>query len=251
MQYENKSVTRDGAALLAQSVNNAKPVIDKMLVLNSDIPLNKTVDTMTLSDFNNALSFDVNNVSQNDNSFTASAVITNDGITQDYPAQIIGITGCLDGSNDKKLFAVAQASEPFVIEKQNGTPIKFVPSLTFGFSNSNNVQLTVKNDVYITKNDLDKMGFAKKEDLNELNKTINESISGPNSTVSQNINSMGKQANNYTDEQLKDYATTQQVKQSELNSQNYADSKFRFFNSLDKVNSSSAPEGTIAIVKGG
>ncbi|TPR43142.1 hypothetical protein DY124_06080 [Apilactobacillus micheneri] len=352
MKYENKSITSDGEKLLAQSVANKQaPVIDKMLVLNTDIPLEKTIDSLTLNDFSNAISFDVNNVSQNDNSFTASAVISNNEINQDYSAKLIGISGYLSNSDNRKLFAVAQASEPFVITRQAETPLTLVPSITIGFSNSQNVQLTVKNDVYVTQSDLDKMGFAKKEDLNNLNETINQNINGPNSTVSQNIENMGTKANQYTDDAKKDlqnkinvlfdntlinrgqipdtnldnikktgiyilpnyafiqttnapnkssgyqflivysinndlvkqeiiddhkirferfgvednswgewqqFASIDEViqrdKQIEQNAKQYTDEQnkkqIKFFNSLDEVNNSSAPEGTIAIVKG-
>ncbi|TPR12240.1 hypothetical protein [Apilactobacillus timberlakei] len=189
MKYENKSMTSDGEKLLAQSVANKQaPVIDKMLVLNTGIPLEKTIDSLTLNDFSNAISFDVNNVSQNDNSFTASAVISNNEINQDYTAKLIGITGFLNGSDDRKLFSVAQGSDPFVIEKQDGTPVTLVPSITTGFSNSENVQLTVKNDVYVTH-----------DEIETLKADIAHNISGPDSTVSKNIAQSKTDANNYTD----------------------------------------------------
>ncbi|WP_105956173.1 hypothetical protein [Apilactobacillus quenuiae] len=178
MKYDNKLVTKDGITLMTDSITNKEnPIIDKMLVLNTDVPEGKTPDSLNLNDFSNALSFDVNNVSQTANSFTASAVISNSGININYTAQLIGLSGYLnESSNNRKLFAVAQATEPFVIEKQADTPITLVPSITIGFSNSENVQLTVKNDVYVTH-----------DELETLKADIAQNISGPDSVVSKNI----------------------------------------------------------------
>lgn len=217
MKYDNKLVTKDGITLMTDSITNKEnPIIDKMLVLNTDVPEGKTPDSFNLNDFSNALSFDVNNVSQTANSFTASAVISNSGININYTAQLIGLSGYLnESSNNRKLFAVAQATEPFVIEKQADTPITLVPSITIGFSNSENVQLTVKNDVYVTH-----------EEIEHLKAEIAQNISGPDSTVSKNIAQAKIDANNYTDSVKdglqKDIATKQPsgnyVSQDDFNS---------------------------------
>ncbi|TPR20005.1 fibronectin type III domain-containing protein [Apilactobacillus timberlakei] len=198
MKYDNKLVTKDGITLMTDSITNKEnPIIDKMLVLNTDVPEGKTPDSLNLNDFSNALSFDVNNVSQTANSFTASAVISNSGININYTAQLIGLSGYLnESSNNRKLFAVAQATEPFVIEKQADTPITLVPSITIGFSNFENVQLTVKNDVYVTH-----------DEIETLKADIAQNISGPNSTVSKNIAQAKTDANNYTDGKVKDLDT--------------------------------------------
>lgn len=242
MKYENRSVTSDGMALLAQAAANKQaPIIDKMLVLNTDIPLEKTIDSLTLNDFSNAISFDVNNVSQNDSSFTASAVISNNGINQDYTAKLIGITGFLNGSEDRKLFSVAQGSDPFVIEKQDGTPVTLVPSITTGFSNSENVQLIVKNDVYVTH-----------DEIETLKSEIAQNISGPDSTVSKNIAQVKTDANNYASN-LVDKSHDQlssDIQSSEQRSKSYADSKVKFFDNEADAHNANLPFGTLKIVRG-
>ncbi|CAI2681668.1 hypothetical protein AKUA1404_08940 [Apilactobacillus kunkeei] len=200
MKYNGAVVTSNGSSFLSGLVANKKSaVLDKIIILNTDVPSNKTIDSMTAQDFSNGMSFDINNVSQNDNSFTATSVISNTGKTNNYPAMLVGLFGYYDGSSERTLLSVSKAVDPFVIEKDTGTPVKLSVSITVGFSSSQQVNLTVKDDVYLAKKDIDgtmiNLGFAKKADLTNLStnltNTFNEKIDDINNDISKTMKFVG------------------------------------------------------------
>ncbi|CAI2609959.1 hypothetical protein AKUH4B202J_08510 [Apilactobacillus kunkeei] len=200
MKYNGAVVTSNGSSFLSGLVANKKSaVLDKVIILNTDVPSNKTIDSMTAQDFSNGMSFDINNVSQNDNSFTATSVISNTGNANNYPAMLVGLFGYYDGSSERTLLSVSKAVDPFVIEKDTGTPVKLSVSITVGFSSSQQVNLTVKDDVYLAKKDIDgtmvNLGFAKKADLTNLStnltNTFNEKINDINNDISKTMQFVG------------------------------------------------------------
>ena len=200
MKYNGAVVTSNGSSFLSGLVANKKTaVLDKIIILNTDVPSNKTIDSMTAQDFSNGMSFDVNNVSQNDNSFTATSVVSNTGNATNYPAMLVGLFGYYDGSSERTLLSVSKAVDPFVIEKDTGTPVKLSVSITVGFSSSPQVNLTVKDDVYLAKKDIDgamvNLGFAKKTDLTNLSANLtnafNEQINGINDDISKTMQFVG------------------------------------------------------------
>ncbi|GAA6115796.1 hypothetical protein [Apilactobacillus kunkeei] len=200
MKYNGAVVTSNGSSFLSGLVANKKTaVLDKIIILNTDVPSNKTIDSMTAQDFSNGMSFDVNNVSQNDNSFTATSVVSNTGNATNYPAMLVGLFGYYDGSSERTLLSVSKAVDPFVIEKDTGTPVKLSVSITVGFSSSPQVNLTVKDDVYLAKKDIDgtmvNLGFAKKTDLTNLSANLtnafNEKINGINNDISKTMRYVG------------------------------------------------------------
>lgn len=200
MKYNGAVVTSNGSSFLSGLVANKKSaVLDKIIILNTDVPSNKTIDSMTAQDFSNGMSFDVNNVSQNDNSFTATSVVSNTGNANNYPAMLVGLFGYYDGSSERTLLSVSKAVDPFVIEKDTGTPVKLSVSITVGFSSSQQVNLTVKDDVYLAKKDIDgamvNLGFAKKTDLTNLSANLtnafNEQINGINDDISKTMQFVG------------------------------------------------------------
>lgn len=200
MKYNGAVVTSNGSSFLSGLVANRKSaVLDKIIILNTDVPSNKTIDSMTTQDFSNGMSFDVNNVSQNDNSFTATSVVSNTGNATNYPAMLVGLFGYYDGSSERTLLSVSKAVDPFVIEKDTGTPVKLSVSITVGFSNSQQINLTVKDDVYLAKKDIDgamvNLGFAKKTDLTNLStnltNTFNKKIDDINNNISKTMRYVG------------------------------------------------------------
>ncbi|CAI2614315.1 hypothetical protein AKUH4B111J_08950 [Apilactobacillus kunkeei] len=200
MKYNGAVVTSNGSSFLSGLVANKKSaVLDKIIILNTDVPSNKTIDSMTAQDFSNGMSFDVNNVSQNDNSFTATSVVSNTGNATNYPAMLVGLFGYYYGSSERTLLSVSKAVDPFVIEKDTGTPVKLSISITVGFSSSQQVNLTVKDDVYLAKKDIDgamvNLGFAKKTDLTNLSANLtnafNEQINGINDDISKTMQFVG------------------------------------------------------------
>ena len=200
MKYNGAVVTSNGSSFLSGLVADKKTaVLDKIIILNTDVPSNKTIDSMTAQDFSNGMSFDVNNVSQNDNSFTATSVVSNTGNATNYPAMLVGLFGYYDGSSERTLLSVSKAVDPFVIEKDTGTPVKLSVSITVGFSSSPQVNLTVKDDVYLAKKDIDgtmvNLGFAKKADLTNLStnltNTFNEKINDINNDISKTMQFVG------------------------------------------------------------
>ncbi|MCX0325153.1 hypothetical protein NX776_00275 [Apilactobacillus kunkeei] len=192
MKYNGAVVTSNGSSFLSGLVANKKTaVLDKIIILNTDVPSNKTIDSMTAQDFSNGMSFDVNNVSQNDNSFTATSVVSNTGNATNYPAMLVGLFGYYDGSSERTLLSVSKAVDPFVIEKDTGTPVKLSVSITVGFSNSPQVNLTVKDNVYLAKKDIDgamvNLGFAKKADLTNLSTNLTNIFNGKIDDINKDI----------------------------------------------------------------
>ena len=225
MKYNGAVVTSNGSSFLSGLVANKKTaVLDKIIILNTDVPSNKTIDSMTTQDFSNGMTFDVNNVSQNDNSFTATSVISNTGTNTNYPATLIGLFGYYTGSTDRVLLSVSKAVEPFVIEKDTGTPVKLSVSITIGFSNSQQINLTVKDDVYLAKKDIDgtmiNLGFAKKNDLSNLGinltNTFNQKLNDVNGTLNRTLRFV---KNLTSDDDLNSLITTDYYSMYQLNGQ--------------------------------
>lgn len=225
MKYNGAVVTSNGSSFLSGLVANKKlAVLDKIIILNTDVPSNKTIDSMTAQDFSNGMSFDINNVSQNDNSFTATSVISNTGNTNNYPAMLVGLFGYYDGSSERTLLSVSKAVDPFVIEKDTGTPVKLSVSITVGFSSSQLVNLTVKDDVYLAKKDIDgtmvNLGFAKKNDLSNLGtsltNTFNQKLNDVNGTLNRTLRFV---KNLTSDDDLNSLITTDYYSMYQLNGQ--------------------------------
>ncbi|CAI2613342.1 hypothetical protein AKUH4B206J_08800 [Apilactobacillus kunkeei] len=225
MKYNGAVVTSNGSSFLSGLVANQKSAtLDKIVILNTDVPSNKTIDSMTTQDFSNGMTFDVNNVSQNDSSFTATSVISNTGNNTNYPATLIGLFGYYTGSTDRVLLSVSKAVEPFVIEKDTGTPVKLSVSITIGFSNSQQINLTVKDDVYLAKKDINgtmvNLGFAKKADLTNLStnltNTFNEKIDDVNGTLNRTLRFV---KNLTSDDDLNSLITTDYYSMYQLNGQ--------------------------------
>lgn len=225
MKYNGAVVTSNGSSFLSGLVANQKSAtLDKIVILNTDVPSNKTIDSMTTQDFSNGMTFDVNNVSQNDSSFTATSVISNTGTNTNYPATLIGLFGYYTGSTDRVLLSVSKAVEPFVIEKDTGTPVKLSVSITIGFSNSQQINLTVKDDVYLAKKDINgtmvNLGFAKKADLTNLStnltNTFNEKIDDVNGTLNRTLRFV---KNLTSDDDLNSLITTDYYSMYQLNGQ--------------------------------
>lgn len=203
MKYNGAVVTSNGSSFLSGLVANQKSAtLDKIVILNTDVPSNKTIDSMTTQDFSNGMSFDVNNVSQNDSSFTATSVISNTGNNTNYQAILVGLFGYYNGSKDRVLLSVSRAVEPFVIEKDTGTPVKLSISITVGFSSSQQINLTVKDDVYIARKDLDgvmlTLGYAKQADILRIETDITNIDTSNNTAINQinyNLNNVSDTAN--------------------------------------------------------
>lgn len=244
MKYNKAVVTVTGSSFLSTAFANKKaPILDKMTILNTDVPANKTLESLTIQDFSAGKQYDINNVSQTDNSFTATSVVTNDGLNADYPAKLIGLTGYVDGS-DRQLISVSQAVDPFIIEKQTDTSIKLLPSISVGFNNTTDISITVKSEVYITKNDLDKMlssmGYATVQYVNskiagiDLSSAIKESkdytdqkISDVNTKINNiDLSSAVTQANNYTDTKFNNI----DLSKPETSANAYTDNKINALN---------------------
>lgn len=171
MQYNSKSLTRAGAALFANADANKQPlIVDKVVVSDKVIPAGTDISTLTLGDFTNAQQFDANNVTQNDNTFTVTSVLSNENLKTDLSLALIGILAHLGtDTSTQTIIGVAIGNDPFVLPAYNGTPFRLVPSITMGFSASQNVTLQVNDDVYITQKDMQTLmksqGFLTKADV--------------------------------------------------------------------------------------
>ncbi len=173
LQYNSKSLTRDGATIFAQADATKKAlIVDKLVVSERVIPEGTDISTLSLNDFTNAKQFDANNVSQSNNTFTVTSVVSNEGLTKDFSLSMIGVMGHIDGDTTQKILAVALGIDPFVLPADQGTPFRFLPSVSIGYSASQNVELQVNDDVYITQKDIDSIlaskGYVTQEKLDEL-----------------------------------------------------------------------------------
>lgn len=171
MEYNSKSLTRAGAVLFANADANKQPlIVDKVVVSDKVIPAGTDISTLTLDDFTNAQQFDANNVTQNDNTFTVTSVLSNENLKTDLSLALIGILAHLGtDTSTQTIIGVAIGNDPFVLPAYNGTPFRLVPSITMGFSASQNVTLQVNDDVYITQKDMQTLmksqGFLTKADV--------------------------------------------------------------------------------------
>ncbi|GAX04059.1 hypothetical protein IWT140_01696 [Secundilactobacillus pentosiphilus] len=157
MEYKVKTLTKDGATMFAQADAQKQPVIiDKMVISDNKVDPNSDLTGLTIDDFTNNHEFDANNTTQNDTSFTVVAVMTNKGFTADYNVNLIGLLAHIgtDTANEK-IIAIATGDDPFTLPQDTGTPVQLVPAFTTGFGTATSVTVTVSNEAYVLKSDLD------------------------------------------------------------------------------------------------
>jgi len=162
LQYNSKSLTRDGATAFAKADATQKGlVLDKLVVSERVIAEGTDISALTLDDFTNSKQFDANNVYQNQNTFTVTSVITNAGMTKEFSLSMIGIIGHIVDDTTQYLIAIVLGNDPFKLPVDEGTPFRFIPSLSIGYSATQNVTIQVNDDVYITQADIDGLLNAK------------------------------------------------------------------------------------------
>lgn len=157
MEYKVKTLTKDGATMFAQADAQKQPVVvDKMVISDNKVDPNSDLTGLTIDDFTNNHEFDASNTTQNDTSFTVVSVMTNKGFTADYDVNLIGLLAHIgtDTANEK-IIAIATGDDPFTLPQDTGTPVQLVPAFTTGFGTATNVTVTVSDEAYVLKSDLD------------------------------------------------------------------------------------------------
>lgn len=157
MEYKVKTLTKDGATMFAQADAQKQPVVvDEMVISDNKVDPNSDLTGLTIDDFTNNHEFDASNTTQNDTSFTVVAVMTNKGFTADYNVNLIGLLAHIgtDTANEK-IIAIATGDDPFTLPQDTGTPVQLVPAFTTGFGTAANVTVTVSDEAYVLKSDLD------------------------------------------------------------------------------------------------
>jgi hypothetical protein len=143
--------------MFAQADAQKQPVVvDKMVISDNKVDPNSDLTGLTIDDFTNNHEFDASNTTQNDTSFTVVSVMTNKGFTADYDVNLIGLLAHIgtDTANEK-IIAIATGDDPFTLPQDTGTPVQLVPAFTTGFGTATNVTVTVSDEAYVLKSDLD------------------------------------------------------------------------------------------------
>ncbi|WP_268914152.1 pyocin knob domain-containing protein [Lentilactobacillus sp. SPB1-3] len=155
MEYNSKSLTRDGATLFAQADQQKQAIIfDKMIVSDKVITEGTDISALTVADFTNSKQFDVNNVTQSSSTFSATSVMANDGLTANFSISLVGLIAHLANTTEQHLVAVMIGNDPFILPPESGVPFRFVATISVGYSASQDVHMQVNDDVYITQADL-------------------------------------------------------------------------------------------------
>ena len=148
--FKRKVITQKGKELIGRALSNDTQVIftriestDFIYTLSTDISKITQLDTPKQS-------VNVSNISRENNKVTVQAVFTNEGLTNSYTVNAIGVYA-KDGNANEVLFAILVADSGDVMPTQEGQTIT---NLTFDFvftiSDTVHVTLVVDNKALVT-----------------------------------------------------------------------------------------------------
>ncbi|MEQ6218285.1 hypothetical protein ABMB44_05675 [Levilactobacillus brevis] len=165
MEYNSKSLTREGATMLALADKEEKAlIIDEVIVSEKVITAGNDISTLTMADFTSPLTYGISSKVQSDNQFSVKSVITNhwqdsantDHTTnKDFNVALVGVAAHVDGYVDQHVLTVAVGNDPFVLPAYQGTDVSFVFGITQAYSASQNVTIKMDGSVYALATDLD------------------------------------------------------------------------------------------------
>ncbi len=165
MEYNSKSLTREGATMLALADKEEKAlIIDEVIVSEKVITAGNDISTLTMADFTSPLTYGISSKVQSDNQFSVKSVITNhwqdsantDHTTnKDFNVALVGVVAHVDGYVDQHVLTVAVGNDPFVLPAYQGTDVSFVFGITQAYSASQNVTIKMDGSAYALATDLD------------------------------------------------------------------------------------------------
>lgn len=165
MEYNSKSLTREGATMLALADQEEKAlIIDEVIVSEKVITAGTDISTLTMADFTSPLTYGISSKVQSDNQFSVKSVITNhwqdsantDHTTnKDFNVALVGVVAHVDGYVDQHVLTVAVGNDPFVLPAYQGTDVSFVFGITQAYSASQNVTIKMDGSAYALATDLD------------------------------------------------------------------------------------------------
>ena len=146
MEYNSKSLTREGATMLALADKEEKAlIIDEVIVSEKVITAGTDISALTMADFANPLTYGISSKVQSDNQFSVKSVITNhwqdsantDHTTnKDFNVALVGVVAHVDSFADQHVLTVAVGNDPFVLPAYQGTDVSFVFGITQAYSAS-------------------------------------------------------------------------------------------------------------------
>lgn len=165
MEYNSKSLTREGATMLALADKEEKAlIIDEVMVSEKVITAGTDISTLTMADFTSPLTYGISSKVQSDNQFSVKSVITNhwqdsanaDHTTnKDFNVALVGVVAHVDGYVDQHVLTVAVGNDPFVLPAYQGTDVSFVFGITQAYFASQNVTIKMDGSAYALATDLD------------------------------------------------------------------------------------------------
>lgn len=165
MEYNSKSLTREGATMLALADKEEKAlIIDEVIVSEKVITAGTDISALTMADFANPLTYGISSKVQSDNQFIVKSVITNhwqdsantDHTTnKDFNVALVGVVAHVDSFADQHVLTVAVGNDPFVLPAYQGTDVSFVFGITQAYSASQNVTIKMDGSAYALATDLD------------------------------------------------------------------------------------------------
>jgi hypothetical protein len=165
LEYNSKSLTREGATMLALADQEEKAlIIDEVIVSEKVITAGTDISTLTMADFTSPLTYGISSKVQSDNQFSVKSVITNhwqdsantDHTTnKDFNVALVGVVAHVDGYVDQHVLTVAVGNDPFVLPAYQGTDVSFVFGITQAYSASQNVTIKMDGSAYALATDLD------------------------------------------------------------------------------------------------
>lgn len=187
MEYNEKSLTREGGSMMALAHKSEKALItDEIVISDKVIAAGTDISTLTIDSFTDAVRFPINSKNQSDNQFTVKAVITNyskdqDGtehkIDKDFNVALVGILAHVEGFVDSHILSVAVGNEPFVLPAYQGTPFNLVFGFTQIYSSDQAAKIELgSNDAYALASDIDVLKSTVAGLDNSVNVTIDEKL---------------------------------------------------------------------------
>lgn len=188
MEYNSKSLTQQGAAMLAQTDGNATSlIIDKMIVSQRVIASGTDITALTLADFTNPIEFSINSKDVYGSQFVVKAILSNNlsghTLTSKFSVAMVGVEAHVGAGGTSQLLTVAIGNDPFVLPAYSGTPFNLIFSITQAYADSQNVTIKLDSATYALAEDLDLL----KGNVAEINAPV--SLNGLSLTV--DTNSLG------------------------------------------------------------
>lgn len=203
IDYSNKTLTNDGADLLANDDKDGnKTVIDKMVISDQLPNSSEQLADVSLDDFHNPKYTDINDYKSQGATFQPEAFFSNDEhagiyLKDDYKIQMIGLLAHEENDNDsdETVLAVAVSNgEPYPIPASTNIAFRFWISLTLTYSNAENVTAKVSPVGLVTQDELNQQlnveNINVDKKLNQFETSLANSMAGVANSLQSTVNSL-------------------------------------------------------------